>query len=129
MPKEDKMMARDNNGSYEKKYKLTLRYDDGLESMINTITKRDGISKSECVRRGIMSLYEPGKSDVLPQLCNLCSVVNKLIEEADMDLIAKESMDIKITLNTYGHLYPNQQKKLVEMLNYQRVSSIINADS
>ena len=25
--------------------------------------------------------------------------------------------DIRITLNTYGHLYPNEQKKLAEMLN------------
>lgn len=88
----DKMIARSNNENYEKKHKLTLRYDDGIESMINTITKRDGISKSDCVRRGIMSLYEPNKSDVLPQLCNLCSVVNKLMEEADMDRIAKASL-------------------------------------
>lgn len=85
-------MARSDNENYEKKHKLTLRYDDGLESMINTIIKRDGISKSECVRRGIMSLYEPNKSDVLPQLCNLCSIVNKLIEEADMDQTAKENL-------------------------------------
>lgn len=28
--------------------------------------------------------------------------------------------DIKITLNTYGHLYPDEQKKLAEMLNEQR---------
>ena len=28
--------------------------------------------------------------------------------------------DIKITLNTYGHLYPNEQKKLAEMLNSKR---------
>ena len=29
--------------------------------------------------------------------------------------------DIGITLNTYGHLYPNEQKKLAEMLNEQKV--------
>ena len=28
--------------------------------------------------------------------------------------------DIRITLNTYGHLYPNEQKKLAEMLNEKR---------
>lgn len=28
--------------------------------------------------------------------------------------------DIKITLNTYGHLYPNEQKKLAEMLNTKK---------
>ncbi len=28
--------------------------------------------------------------------------------------------DIKITLNTYGHLYPNEQKKVADMLNRKR---------
>ena len=38
-------------------------------------------------------------------------------------LVIKERLghkDIGITLNTYGHLYPNEQKKLAEMLNEQR---------
>lgn len=38
-------------------------------------------------------------------------------------LIIKERLghrDIKITLNTYGHLYPSQQKQVAEMLNQQR---------
>ncbi|WP_334298006.1 hypothetical protein [Blautia glucerasea] len=28
--------------------------------------------------------------------------------------------DIRVTLNTYGHLYPTKQKELAEMLNAQR---------
>ncbi len=28
--------------------------------------------------------------------------------------------DIRITLNTYGHLYPSQQKKVAEMLDNKR---------
>ena len=28
--------------------------------------------------------------------------------------------DIKITLNTYGHLYPNEQKKIALMLNERK---------
>jgi len=35
-------------------------------------------------------------------------------------LIGLGHKDIGITLNTYGHLYPNEQKKLAEMLNEQR---------
>ncbi len=38
-------------------------------------------------------------------------------------LVIKERLghkDIGITLNTYGHLYPNEQKKLAEMLNEQK---------
>ena len=37
-------------------------------------------------------------------------------------MVIKERMghkDIKITLNTYGHLYPNEQKKVADMLNRQ----------
>lgn len=55
-----------------------------------------------------------------------------LIHQGVEPLMIKQRVghkDIKITLNTYGHLYPNQQKKLAEMLNERRVSSIINADS
>lgn len=38
-------------------------------------------------------------------------------------LIIKERLghkDIRMTLNTYGHLYPSQQKKLAEMLDLVR---------
>ena len=38
-------------------------------------------------------------------------------------MVIKERMghkDIKITLNTYGHLYPNEQKKVADMLNRRR---------
>lgn len=42
------------------------------------------------------------------------SHVAYLINEGVDALIIK---DIKITLNTYGHLYPNKQKELAEMLN------------
>lgn len=48
------------------------------------------------------------------------SHVAHLINQGVQPLIIKERLghrDIKITLNTYGHLYPNQQKKVAEMLN------------
>ena len=38
-------------------------------------------------------------------------------------MIIKERLghtDIRITLNTYGHLYPNQQKKVADMLDVNR---------
>ena len=41
-------------------------------------------------------------------------------------MVIKERMghkDIKITLNTYGHLYPNEQKKVADMLNQKRNES------
>ena len=41
-------------------------------------------------------------------------------------MVIKERMghkDIKITLNTYGHLYPNEQKKVADMLNRKRNES------
>lgn len=43
-----------------------------------------------------------------------------LIHQEVQPLVIKERLghkDIKITLNTYGHLYPNEQKKLAQMLN------------
>ena len=43
-----------------------------------------------------------------------------LINQGVPPLIIKERLghkDIKITLNTYGHLYPSEQKKVADMLN------------
>lgn len=43
-----------------------------------------------------------------------------LINQGVQPLIIKERLghkDIKITLNTYGHLYPSEQKKIADMLN------------
>lgn len=51
------------------------------------------------------------------------SHVAYLINQGVQPLIIKERLghrDIKITLNTYGHLYPSQQKQIAEMLNEQR---------
>jgi integrase len=42
-----------------------------------------------------------------------------LIHQGVQPLMIKERFghtDIRITLNTYGHLYPNQQKVLADML-------------
>lgn len=51
------------------------------------------------------------------------SHVAYLIDKDVQPFIIKERLghaDIKMTLNTYGHLYPSKQKKLVEMLNEKR---------
>ena len=51
------------------------------------------------------------------------SHVAYLIHQGVQPLSIKERLghrDIKITLNTYGHLYPSQQKQVAEMLNRQR---------
>lgn len=51
------------------------------------------------------------------------SHVAYLINQKVQPLIIKERLghrDIKITLNTYGHLYPSQQKMVAEMLNERR---------
>lgn len=46
-----------------------------------------------------------------------------LINQGVQPLIIKERLghrDIKITLNTYGHLYPNQQRQVADMLDTAR---------
>lgn len=51
------------------------------------------------------------------------SHVAYLINQGVQPLIIKERLghkDIRITLNTYGHLYPSQQKQVAEMLNRQK---------
>lgn len=51
------------------------------------------------------------------------SHVAYLIHQGVEPLMIKQRVghrDIKITLNTYGHLYPNEQKKLAEMLNTKK---------
>lgn len=51
------------------------------------------------------------------------SHVAYLINQGVEPLLIKERLghrDIQITLNTYGHLYPNRQKKLAEMLNERK---------
>lgn len=54
------------------------------------------------------------------------SHVAYLINQGVQPLIIKERLghtDIKTTLNTYGHLYPNQQKQVADMLDAQRKRS------
>ena len=49
-------------------------------------------------------------------------LINKGIEP----ILIKERVghkDIRITLNTYGHLYPNQQRKVAEMLDFEKEKS------
>ena len=51
------------------------------------------------------------------------SHVAYLINQGVQPLIIKERLghtDIKITMNTYGHLYPNQQKNVANMLEAAR---------
>ena len=51
------------------------------------------------------------------------SHVAYLIHQGVEPLIIKERLghkDIQMTLNTYGHLYPSQQKKVAEMLDTKR---------
>ena len=51
------------------------------------------------------------------------SHVAYLIHQGVEPLMIKQRLghkDIKITLNTYGYLYPNEQKKLAEMLNTKK---------
>lgn len=46
-----------------------------------------------------------------------------LINEGVQPLLIKERLghkDIKVTMNTYGHLYPNQQKAVADMLDSKR---------
>lgn len=54
------------------------------------------------------------------------SSVAYLINQGVQPLIIKERLghkDIRITLNTYGHLYPNQQRQVADMLNQQKSMS------
>lgn len=58
------------------------------------------------------------------------SHVAYLINQGVQSLIIKERLghrDIKITLNTYGHLYPNQQRQVADMLNQQRTEKVPTA--
>lgn len=46
-----------------------------------------------------------------------------LIHQGVAPLVIKERLGhtyIKITLNTYGHLYPNQQRQVADMLNSKK---------
>ena len=51
------------------------------------------------------------------------SHVAYLIHQGVDPLLIKERLghkDIRITLNTYGHLYPNQQKQVADLINAKR---------
>ena len=55
-----------------------------------------------------------------------------LINQGIQPLIIKERLghkDIKITLNTYGHLYPSEQKKVADMLHSLKENDNAPADS
>ena len=52
-----------------------------------------------------------------------------LIHQGVAPLVIKERLghtDIKITLNTYGHLYPNQQRQVADMLNSKKENTSTN---
>ena len=54
-----------------------------------------------------------------------------LIDQGVDPLIIKERLghaDIKITLNTYGHLYPSRQKEVAEMLNKTKRGDVSESD-
>ena len=54
------------------------------------------------------------------------SHVALLINQGVQPLLIKERLghkNIKITLDTYGHLYPNKQQELADMLNNKRYAS------
>ena len=60
------------------------------------------------------------------------SHVAYLINQGVQPLIIKERLghrDIKITLNTYGHLYPSQQRQVAEMLNLQKQEKSPNSSN
>ena len=53
-------------------------------------------------------------------------LINKGIEP----ILIKERVghkDIRITLNTYGHLYPNQQRKVADMLDFEKRKKALTA--
>lgn len=70
--------------------------------------------KRQCEKAGVKKI----------RVHDLCySHVAYLINQGVQPLIIKERLghrDIKITLNTYGHLYPNQQRQVADMLNAVR---------
>ena len=52
------------------------------------------------------------------------SLVAYLIEKGVEPLLIRDRLghkDIRITLNTYGHLYPNQQRKIANLLDNENV--------
>jgi len=54
-----------------------------------------------------------------------------LIHQGVQPLIIKERLghrDIKITLNTYGHLYPNEQKNVAAMLDHRKKENALAAN-
>ena len=54
------------------------------------------------------------------------SHVAYLIDKGIEPILIKERVghkDIRITLNTYGHLYPNQQRKVADMLDFEKEKS------
>lgn len=49
--------------------------------------------------------------------------ISYLIDNGVEPLVIKERLghkDIRITLNTYGHLYPNKQKSVADLLDAKR---------
>ena len=55
------------------------------------------------------------------------SHVAYLIHQGVDPLVIKERLghkDIRITLNTYGHLYPNQQRKIANLLDNENGNAV-----
>ena len=76
--------------SENKEYKTTVRYDGEFDKILTKMSHEYHISKSECMRQGILRLKNPAKANVLPQLCRVCSVVNEMLEKSTMNEEEKE---------------------------------------
>ena len=56
-----------------------------------------------------------------------CGKRSYLIEKGVEPLLIRDRLghkDIRITLNTYGHLYPNQQRKIANLLDNENGNAV-----
>ena len=70
--------------------RITFRYREDIGTMMHEMMERDHTDMSGCIRNSIIAAYKPNNSNLLPELCRLCSLMNQVIEESKMSVEAKE---------------------------------------
>ena len=70
--------------------RITFRYREDIGMMMYEMMERDHTDMSGCIRNSIIAAYKPNNSNLLPELCRLCSLMNQVIEESKMPVEAKE---------------------------------------
>lgn len=65
--------------------KITVRLSEKEMNILDNMSEKYNIEKSECIRRGLYLLAEKKNYDYMPLFCKISTIVNKVIDGDELD--------------------------------------------